>query len=426
MQNILKTISTNRLYILNLGSTFFSQFANAVTLIALTPLLRDSLGMSNFGVYGVVLNVIAFSVILDFGLNIGLVRKFIHQIEALKALVSTVFFFFISLLFLLFPIYLLFYFKFLNNSAVSFVHISFFTAIIVAQNILAGYFDALIQSQNKVYVSKFIRAGKLLVELLFILVFLKNISISKILIITTTVNIAYLASLYLYLKKEINLQISIKLFSWEALRCHFKYCFWYFFASLATVLVFNTQIVVLNYYCGAALAAKYLIIIRFFDIIRIAATNFTQVLFPKIIIEESNQNWVNIKRLFAKMVLRISLLVLVIFALFYTIGIKVFIAWSKLPDTESLHIYYLYLLFTGFIIIDNVSVVFLSALKLNRYPTIVSIVQGALCLTSSVVLIQYLGLVGLILACIGSFIVTNMLFNPLFLIKSINQRVMNI
>ena len=140
------------------------------------------------------------------------------------------------------------------------------------------------EAQNKIYISKIFRAIKLIAELLLILIFLKSINLKIILLIIASVNIFYLSALFIYLKNEINFKINLKYFNLNELRTHFKYSIWYFTSSLATVLVFNTQIVILNYFSGPEMAAKYLVIVRFFDIIRIAATNFTQVLFPKIIL----------------------------------------------------------------------------------------------------------------------------------------------
>ena len=94
MFNLKSTISNHKTYLLNVGATFFSQFSNAVTLIILTPLLTHYLGLNQFGTYGVIINVIAFSVILDFGLNIGLVRSFIHKILNLDELINSLFIFF--------------------------------------------------------------------------------------------------------------------------------------------------------------------------------------------------------------------------------------------------------------------------------------------------------------------------------------------
>jgi O-antigen/teichoic acid export membrane protein len=422
MINIKTTILNNKRYLLNVGTTFFSQFANAVTLIILTPLLSSYLGLSNFGTYGVIINVIAFSVILDFGLNIGLVRSFIHQSSSLKELSNSIFLFFLSLLILLFPIFLFFYFNYFQNTNLELFQIAGLTTVIVVQNILAGYFDALIQAQNKIYVSKIIRASKLLLELIFILIFIKSIHLIGLLTIMFFVNVAYLLSLYLYLKKAIQFTINYNHFKFQVLLSHFKYSFWYFVSSLATVLVFNTQVLILNYYNGPIIAAKYLVVVRFFDIIRIAATNFTQVLFPKIIQIEYLGDWKLIKIMLFSVYKKISILIIFILLFLYFFGFQFFVYWSRLNDPSLSLLFNLYLVFTALIIFDNVSVIFLSALKLNKIPTLVSIGQGLLGILLSILLLYYIGYIGILVGFLISFIFTNLFFNPYYLLKSVNKR----
>ena len=422
MINIKTTILNNKRYLLNVGTTFFSQFANAVTLIILTPLLSNYLGLSNFGTYGVIINVIAFSVILDFGLNIGLVRSFIHQSSSLKELSNSIFLFFLSLLILLFPIFLIFYFNYFQNTNLELFQIAGLTTVIVVQNIIAGYFDALIQAQNKIYVSKIIRASKLLFELIIILILIKTIHLIGLLIIMLIVNVAYLLSLYLYLKKSIDYTISYKNFQLPILLTHFKYSFWYFVSSLATVLVFNTQVLILNYYNGPIIAAKYLVVVRFFDIIRIAATNFTQVLFPKIIQVEFLGDWKLIKQMLFSVYKKISILIIFIILFLYFFGFQLFVYWSRLNDPSLSLLFNLYLVFTALIIFDNVSVIFLSALKLNKIPTLVSIGQGLLGILLSILLLYYIGYIGILAGFLISLIFTNLFFNPYYLLKSVNKR----
>lgn len=409
-------------YLLNIGATFFSQFSNAITLILLTPLLTKSLGLNSFGFYGVVLNIIAFSVILDFGLNIGLVRAFIHQLPKIKTLLNTLFLFFSSLLFILMPVYYIFYHIYYESINVPFVAISIFTAIIVVQNIFAIYFDALIQAENKIYISKLFRAIKLLSELLLVIIFLKDITVLQILTITITVNIFYLLALFIYLKNKIGFRLNFSDFNLKVLIEHFKYSTWYFISSIATVLVFNTQIIILNYYAGAEIAAKYLVVIRFFDIIRIASTNFTQVLFPKIIQFEVQHNWIHIKKMFLNMLQRIFILIIFIWICFSTVGVGLFVYWIGFKDDQLLNLYQLYLIFTCLIILDNVSVIFLSALKLNRSTTIVSIFQGLFGICLSILFLNLIGYIGLLIGFLLSFIATNLFYNPLYLLKSINKK----
>ena len=134
--------------------------------------------------------------ILDFGLNIGLVRSFIHKSLYIDELINSLFIFFLTLLFLLFPLFILFYFNYFHTKSIELLQIAGLTTIIVVQNILSGYFDALIQAQNKIFVSKIIRASKLLLELLLILIFIKDIQLVGIMIIMATVNVLYVLTLY--------------------------------------------------------------------------------------------------------------------------------------------------------------------------------------------------------------------------------------
>jgi O-antigen/teichoic acid export membrane protein len=420
--NLKSTILNHKRYLLNVGATFFSQFSNAVTLIILTPLFTHYLGLNQFGTYGVIINVIAFSVILDFGLNIGLVRSFIHKTLKIDELINSLFIFFTSLLFLLFPLFILFYFNYFHSTSIELLQIAGLTTIIVVQNILSGYFDALIQAQNKIFISKIIRASKLLLELLIILIFIKNIQLAGIMMIMAIVNILYLLTLFYYLRKNIHLNIRFSQFKLSILITHFKYSFWYFASSFATVLVFNTQVLILNYFNGPVIAAKYLVVVRFFDIIRIAATNFTQVLFPKIIQVEYLGDWKLLKFMLINVYKRITILVGIIIIFLSFFGFKLFVFWSKLNDPSLMLLFNLYLIFTAFIILDNVSVIFLSALKLNKIPTLVSIGQGALGILLSIILLHYIGYIGIIAGFLVSFILTNLFFNPFYLLRALNKK----
>jgi len=413
----------NKLYLKNLFFTYFSQGITAITLIVLTPLLTKYMGLHEFGVYGVILNVIAFSVIFDFGLNTGLLRKYILGEHSNEALIKNLFSFFLLLGILIFPAYIFIFHSVINNlSYTSLISISILSTIIIIQNIIILFFDTLIQSLNFIYVSKLFRSIKLIFEFVVTICLLHQINLPLLLLITSSINIFYIIVLYVYTQKNNNINLRIQTINWVLLFQHFKYSIWYFLASLASVLVFNTQIVIINYLIGGAEAARFLIVTRFFDIIRIAMTNFTQVLTPKIIYIEVENNWLKIKKLFISVLSRISALTLLLSICLYFFGAFIFEKWSKLNDYSTLTLFKVYILFIALIIIDNVSFIFLSALKLNKITTIVSIIQGSLTLLLTFFFVTNYGIIGAIYASLFSFILTNMLFNPLYLIKALNNK----
>ncbi|MFW1123182.1 hypothetical protein ACEV8Z_24425, partial [Vibrio parahaemolyticus] len=64
-----------------MGTTFLSQGIAALTVLLITPVLLHNLGIKNFALYGIVINLVNTAVVFDFGLNIGLLRKLILNKE---------------------------------------------------------------------------------------------------------------------------------------------------------------------------------------------------------------------------------------------------------------------------------------------------------------------------------------------------------
>jgi len=426
MRFLNKIYHTNKLYLANLSSTFISQSINALTIIILTPLLSTEMGLSNFGIYGVILSVITFSTIFDFGFNIGLLRRYIHLPNSSSPLLNSLLLFYLFLLLLFVPSLYFLFSKIIHSANQNFLILAILASFLVFQNIVAIFFDTIIQGIHLLYVSKLIRAAKLLIESLIIIFSIKKISLEQVLLITVLVNFTYILSLYFFVHIKTGFKLAPSAFSFKIIAEHFTYCIWYFLSSLASVLILNTQIFTINYLIGSAQAAKYLVISKFYDIIRLAATNFTQVLFPNIIQIEVEQNWIKLKSLFLKMLTRVTAMVLLIVCCLYWVGPIIFSKWSKINDHETILAFKLFSLLIGSIIIDNVSVIFLNALKLNKIPTFVSILQGVLGILFSYYFVKEYKLIGFVYGAGLSFVLTNMLFNSLYLIKCLNYKIANL
>jgi O-antigen/teichoic acid export membrane protein len=118
-------------------------------------------------------------------------------------------------------------------------------------------------------------------------------------------------------------------------------------------------------------------------------------------------------------ILKALFLALSISIILFLVGDFIFIKWAKLSDQDTMQLLHFYLLFIFLIIIDNVSVIYLAALKFNTWPTIVSFIQGILSVCFSYFLINQYGLIGAFYASMISFLMTNMLFNPFYLLQKI-------
>lgn len=423
MKKVKALIQSNSRYLYNLCSTFLSQIISALSILILTPVLLNRLGAADFGVYGVILNVVVFAGVFDFGLNIGLLKKLIHQSKESKQLINTLFYFFVFLLFLGTPIcYGIYFFKMVKvDTAILFYAV--ITALLITQNTLAALLDVIIQSSNKIFVGKIIRVVKLVLEFIFILILSDYYSIQVLLIVSVLVNIIYLALLYHYARKEFPFHLTLSKVSLQLFKGHIVYSFWYFLTSVAGMLVFNSQVILMNLFVGAEGVAKYLIVTRFFDIIRIGISNFTIVLFPRLANIQAEGNWLLITDLFFKSLKRVTVFALFIFLLTYFLGMPFFLKWSKYPDTEMASLFTLFAVFIFFIVIDNVSAIYISALKLNKLPTIVSIGQGVLGLILGYFLLKEFGIIGMAAGSLIALLATNFIFNPWYLIQKFKEHI---
>ena len=421
MKTIFAYLKENTRYIINLGSTFLSQAISAASILIMTPVLLHRLGTDDFALYGIILNLVVFSTVFDFGLNMGLLKRLIENPEKTERLISSIFFFFVGgTLFSSIFFFMFFSYKVVDVSNHNLLF-AILTAIFVFQNMLALFFDILMQSVNKIFLGRIIRVIKLTVELFVLLGLTYFKSVIILFLGSLVINCIYIYTLIYYSKREVQYRISLQYFNWGLLIDHFKYSFWYFLNSIAIVLVFNTQVMLINRMAPAESVAKYLLVTRFYDVIRLGIANFIIVLFPTIAINQSNGNWIQIKQFFVKTLFRVSLLALIIILFNFLLIKPFFLHWSKYNDAEINRLFLLFGVFIFLILVDNVSATFLSALKFNRSSTIVSIGQGILALTLAYLLLPQYGIIGVVVGSIFALLVSNLIFNPVYLLLKIKM-----
>ena len=410
-------------YLSNLGATFISQAVSALSILILTPYLIKELGTEQFSIYGVILNLIIFSSIFDFGLNIGLLRKLVHKYKHYEQLINILFMFFIVLFFCSIPFFTLLFKSGLIKAGNHYFLTSIFVTIIVTQNILSTLLDVIIQSVNKIFIGKFIRIIRTIIEFTLLFFVCKMGSVIYLLMSTALINFLYLITLFIYSKKEVKFSLNLNYFKFSILWEHIVYSFWYFQNTIASVLVYNAQIILISNFLDSVNVAKYLLVTRFYDIIRTGLTNFTMVLFPSISSLQAEGNWTRLRKVYLNVLLRVSIMVFVIFSLILSIGKIIFVKWSHFEDTTTIHLFQLYSVFIALLIIEHVPTVFLSALKFNKYPSIISMVQGILGLLLSYLFLPNYGILGAVFASLVAFLLTNFWYNPYYINKMINRKI---
>lgn len=416
-------VAANGRYLLNLGSTFASQGTTALVLLLLTPVLVQNLGEAGFSTYGVLLNLVLVASIFDFGLNTGLVHRLIQEPQHRNLLLNAVFFFYLIIFFLVFPIvYTLF-----RTDWVSFQgeqwRVAFILASIVAQNMLAMFFEAIFQSVNKIFLSKWIRVLRTLIEASLLYWVSKQGSVELLLLTSMGVNFLFLVALFILASYQTHFTLRWQYFKVKTLWSQLHYSFWYFQSMLATVIAYNVQILLLHHFLTPVQMTIFLLVFRFFEVFRTGLTNFTFVLFPSISAMQAQKDWVGVRAQFQRVFLRVFFLSALVFAFMLWKGDELFSWWSKYDTLESRGLFQVYAFYVFLLVIDHVSVVFLSALKYNRIPSIVSTIQSAASLLLTAILLKPLGLQGAIWGSLLAFGLTSLIFNPAYLVFRIKKEI---
>jgi O-antigen/teichoic acid export membrane protein len=410
----------HRRYWLNLSSSFFAQGIAALSVLWLTPFLLNELGEQSFSVYGIlILNLLPFSLIFDLGYNMGLLRRLIHEPEKASSLISGGFFFFLGLLPITCCLYIaLGHFGVLQHVSLT-IQQSFLLSLLVVLQLAALLFDVVLQSVNKIFLGKAIRVVKTIFETLAVYYGATRFGLQGVFMALVFTNVCYLGALYIYSKREVSFVLNWHFCNWKDLMNHLRYSIWFFLAACSGVLVYNVQTILMGSLLDAQSVSKYVLITRFYEVVRIGMGNFTLILFPTIAILESSNSWKQLFQQFKAVTKRILALCFFATIVLLSVGKWFFVEWSGLGDEEVLYTFIGHTFFIILLIIEHVPMVFLTALKMNRYPTIVSMVQGILGLLLSYWLIPVYGMLGVVISGITALVLTSLWFSYFYLYRKV-------
>lgn len=418
----MKAININRTYLVNLVSTLASQGATALAIILLTPELSRQLGDTKFSLYGVLLNLVVVASVLDGSLNTTLVRRLILFPARTSETIHTVFNFFLLVLGFSLPVY---YIAFILNwihVTESKAFIAVLVALIVAQNMLAVMFESIMQSVNQWRDAKMIRVCRTLLETVLLYWVLPYQKIEYLFLVTTSVNVVYLISLYLFARKHVAFTVTFGGLKRNLLIEQLKDSFWYFQNTIASVITFNFQIIMMSHFLTAAQMTIYLLVFRFFEIIRTGLTNFAMLLFPSITTLQKQGDWLGLKQYYKRALAGVSILVGLVMSIVLLVGDKLFVYWSKQNSPTALTLFFIYGIYVSLLVVDHVSVVFLGALKFNRNTSVMSSIQSLLLILFTYMFIHAFGVLGAAVASITAFVFTSMWYNPFHLWRSISKQ----
>jgi O-antigen/teichoic acid export membrane protein len=288
-------------------------------------------------------------------------------------------------------------------------------SVLVVLNLVALLFDIIIQAENKIFLGKLIRIIKTVSETILTYIACKYYALNGVLLVLVLSSLLYVVLLYYTAQKVNAFKIVVSDLKRTEIIAHFNYSAPYFLSALASVLVYNAQTLFMGKMVTAVALARFLLITRFYEVVRAGMGNFTQILFPSIARMELDNNWHKLRKHFFSVTLRMVLLCVIFAFLLLTIGKIIFLQWSGFNDAAMVKMYYCYTALILILVIEHVPTVFFAALKLNKIPTIVSLIQGLLGLVLSAWLVPKYGVIGVIYASIMALLGTSFWFSYFYL-----------
>ena len=144
----------------------------------------------------------------------------------------------------------------------------------------------------------------------------------------------------------------------------------------------------MSHYLSSTQMAIFLMVFRFYEVLRLGMTNFAQVLFPSISALQAKGEWALLTKKFKEVWVRVFVLSLVVLVLLIMWGNRVFIWWSGYDSPEGNTLFLSYALYLFLLVVDHVSVIFLLGLRFTKIPAIVSTIQSLLSVVVTIYFIK--------------------------------------
>lgn len=392
------------------------------TLLALifTPIIIKNIGQGEYGVYGIVVSVIGYFSVLDFGLGNALVR-YISKSKALNANeeeknINSLFFFFYLIIGMVTALAgVIIYFKFENifikSLSIDQILIAKKMLIILLINTILTFpmsiFGSYLIASERFIFPKLINIFRIMLYPLIMYPLLKlgYKSVTMVLVLSGLNIVSLVFNMYYcIIKLKMKMILNFKKINFFMSKEIFTYSFFVFLNLLVDSIFNNTDQVILGAVCGATYVAIYNIANQIKIVYCDISTAISGVFLPKItkLIARGN-NEKEVSNIFIQVSRLQIYLLLLILSGFYIFG-ETFIRLWVGPEYKDA--YYIVLWLIGFGIIplsQNIGICVLQAMNKHRFRSIIYTIIAILNILISIPLARKYQGIG---AAVGSAIAT--------------------
>jgi O-antigen/teichoic acid export membrane protein len=422
----------------NLGiinKNFFSEVlitnAQAIIPLIITPILISEFGNEQFGLFVLINAIGSYFALSGFGVTGYLLSKlpvFLNDISSRNKIVTAGIFFvtmlsaFVGILIVLLSHKIFSFLKLDSGFYDTAGKLLFYNLVSVFFTLLSGIYLSFYYAANKLSSINLIRIVFLVLGLLtsFIVIRSENSKIEHVVFANLVVGLLTFLVISFKVRKQFDFAFQ---FSHTLLLKVIKKSASFFFISIAVVIIFQSEPLIITRYIELKEVAIYYVIVKVISLGNQLIFKLSDLRIPDIVTAHDASNLMAFSNLYRSLILG-SVIAYLLFGLFMSFFGLDFIGFYLGKKLDVSHVLFNCLLVHGFFtVITHVNSAFLMSIERTKYLAFFSFIEAGTYLLSVFLMIKHLGLLALPLSAVLSHIVCT--FVPSFYLIKVYVRNFN-
>lgn len=418
-------------YFSHLYSSYFLTIIQITIPILLTPYMITKLGGEYYGLWILLNSVIGYFNLSNLGLgttllkelsqteNTTIINKYITSTLGLFFLISIVVSFIFLILVINFDRLFLVSKDMMETASIAFCILY----LIFIINLIFSVFKTLLFAKGMLHVQNFIGVlQSIMTAILTFLVLYKGYLLIEIVLVNLVMTIVFSCIFVFFTIKNIDFTISYKYFDITILKSMVLPSTHYFLISIAGIVVFNSDNLIISSFIGLSAVAIYSIGYKLVSIAQNFLFHIVDILLPNIASLYADNKYDEILDLHNKVLFYSIVLAVPGYTILYFFGTNIIEIWVGKEFTLEANILKVFVIFAFIHTWVHVSAIFVAAIGIHKETSYMAILEAVLNILLSLVLLKYYGLFGVALGTLLAHLLTNAWFVTWWFYKNVNKK----
>ena len=421
-------------YFVHLVSSYSQLIVGMIIPLLLTPYMVNKLGSEEYGLWVLLSSVIAYFGLSNLGFGTTLLKEVSQNKsrEHLSTYVSTTIGFFMlisSIVFFVFLVVMLNLDNFFlitdelqKTAEITFTLLYFIFLV----SFLSSAFNTLLFAKGMLHIQSAIGIVQSIVTALLIFAVLYAghgivmiATVNLVMALVGAVTVATIAS------KRVDFSLSRKYFDWELLKKMASPSMHYFFISIAVLVVFYTDNIIISSFMGLGAVAVYSIGYKLVDVAQKLLFKIVDVLLPNVAALYGDGKYREVLSLHNKLLAYTLLLGIPGYGILFFYGVDILKLWvgnKYAVDETILRVFVLFAFSHSWV---HVSGLFIAAMGVHKTSSYIALTEAVLNIILSLILLHYYGLLGVALGTLFAGLLTSSWFGLYWFYKMIYRDIEN-